>query len=213
MAIFKEIRCLKRIAMFSKTLFILSFLLMGEIAHADKLYFAFRGFKHCTNFCEVGKIKCQRGLKHGDYDWCKNNCLHTHKKEREKFVQGVKSCHAPFDNFKYRGVVQCKGSDCHVYEIVDQSGKTPDTPHFTPPPRISYNDFNEIDQSNLIGGIIGDYIDFNEVQTNSHGKRKDPKTKRMIPYTFHLIKKEEGLRLTPLTGSAPQLQEKKVPPR
>lgn len=62
-------------------------------AFSVSLKFIKRGLKHCTDHCESGNINCSKGVnKQGYYDWCKANCLHEKKIDREKFVSAIAEC-------------------------------------------------------------------------------------------------------------------------
>lgn len=54
--------------------------------------FILRGGKHCTGFCDKN-LNCQKGVdKQGYYDWCKKNCTHDSKTNRQDFLNALKTC-------------------------------------------------------------------------------------------------------------------------
>jgi len=54
-----------------------------------------RGFKHCTGPCSPGAMRCWKGVdRQGFYDWCKKECLHDTKKNRDEFVKAIDKCDA-----------------------------------------------------------------------------------------------------------------------
>lgn len=57
-----------------------------------------RGLQHCTGHCDSKNIKCKKGTdKQGYYDWCKKNCLHSSKKDRQSFLDAIAMCDSKGD--------------------------------------------------------------------------------------------------------------------
>ncbi len=128
--------------------------------------FLLRGGKHCTGYCEAGKINCRKGVsQQGHYDWCQINCLHKKKIDREKFILGIKHCDeitTPKTGQDYVGkVVQCgEGArGCLVRILGKSKARLPHNPgewvYLHPDKREK-------------GGIkLGDIVDFSDVPRKS----------------------------------------------
>lgn len=75
--------------------FMLAILINLSPAEAGFREFAKRGFQHCSGYCDEQHIDCTKGInKQGSYDWCKKNCLHDSKKNRNEFVNAIAKCDA-----------------------------------------------------------------------------------------------------------------------
>lgn len=51
-------------------------------------------FQSCSGHCDKANIDCDKNSKeHGSYHWCKKNCISSTKVDKEKYHEGVQSCH------------------------------------------------------------------------------------------------------------------------
>lgn len=91
-----------------------------------------RGGKHCTGYCDEASIHCWKGVEaQGYYDWCKNNCLHETKTNKEEFEKAISKCDAKnstrWSNARQGACLSVDDIKTFLLNVFDKKGHTEKT--------------------------------------------------------------------------------------